>query len=463
MPDVGIYARISSDREGDGLGVRRQLQDCEKLAQVRGWRVVDRYVDEDVSAYNGHIRPEYRRLLGDLRDGTIEGVVVWHLDRLHRRPKELEEFIELCDEHGVSALASVSGDIDLGTHDGQLMARVLGAFARKESDDKSRRIRRKHEELAQAGKLAGGGTRPYGFEDDRRTIREAEAIVVRECTKRVLAGESVRSLCRDLNERGVRTSTGKAWTPQVLRRMLLSGRISGQREHRGELVAKAEWPGIIAVEETTRLRALLLDPARRTNWSARRYLLTKLLRCGRCGAALVARPREGGARAYVCARGPGYAGCGHMHALADPLEAFIVEAVLYRLDSPELAAALRADPSDPDVEAMQAEIDQAQEQLEQLAAMYGRREIALTEWSAARAPVERRLSDARKKLSRLSRTSALDGYVGEAETLRKRWGDLNLSRQRAIVAAVLDHVVVNPGRRGFNRFDPSRFEPVWRA
>ena len=463
MPDVGIYARISSDREGDGLGVRRQIADCERFAAARGWHVVDRYIDDDVSAYNGRVRPEYRRMLGDLRNGLIEGVVVWHLDRLHRRPKELEEFLELCDEHGVTALASVSGDIDLGTHDGQLMARVLGAFARKESDDKSRRIRRKHEELAQAGKLVGGGTRPYGFEDDRRTIRESEAIVIRECARRVLAGEAIRSVCADLNEREVRTSTGKAWTPHVMRRMLLSGRISGQREHRGELVAKAEWPGIIAGEDTTRLRALLLDPARRTNWSARRYLLTKLLRCGRCGETMVARPREGGVRAYVCARDPGYSGCGHMHVLADPLEAFIVEAVLYRLDSPELAAALRGDPSDPDVEAMQAEIDQAQEQLEQLAGMYGRREIALTEWSAARAPVERRLSNARKELSRVSRMSALDGYVGEGAALRERWSDLNLSRQRAIVAAVLEHLVVQPGRRGYNRFDPNRFEPIWRA
>ena len=463
MADVGVYARISSDREGDGLGVRRQLADCERLAEARHWRVVDRYVDDDVSAYSGRVRPEYRRMLDDLRHGVIKGVVVWHLDRLHRRPKELEEFLEVCDAHGVTALASVSGDINLGTHDGQLMARVLGAFARKESDDKSRRARRKHEELAQAGRIGGGGTRPYGFEADRKTIRQSEATIIRECARRVLAGESIRSVCRNLNERQVPTSTGTTWTQHVMRRMLMSGRISGQREHRGELIATAEWPGVICPAETAKLRALLSDPARRTNRSARRYLLNRLLRCGLCGATLVSRPREGGARGYVCARGPGYSGCGHMYALADSLEAFVVEAVLYRLDSPELAAALRGDPSDPDVEAMQAEIDQSQEQLEQLAVMYGRREIALQEWSAARAPIEKRLTDARKRLSHLSRTSALDGHVGAGGALRERWGSLSLSRQQAIVAAIVEHVVVNPGRRGYNRFDATRFEPVWRV
>ena len=78
---AGIYARISSDREGDGLGVARQLDDCERLAERKGWRVVDRYVDDDVSAYSGRRRRHYARMLDDLRAGVIDGVVVCHLDR----------------------------------------------------------------------------------------------------------------------------------------------------------------------------------------------------------------------------------------------------------------------------------------------------------------------------------------------------------------------------------------------
>jgi site-specific DNA recombinase len=49
---AGIYARISSDREGDGLGVSRQLEDCERLAERKGWQVVEQYVDDDVSAWS---------------------------------------------------------------------------------------------------------------------------------------------------------------------------------------------------------------------------------------------------------------------------------------------------------------------------------------------------------------------------------------------------------------------------
>src|SRR5438034_8339473 len=210
---AGIYARISSDREGDGLGVNRQLEDCKQLAGLRGWQVVETYVDDDVSAYGGKPRPEYGRMLHDLRTGTITGVLVYHLDRLHRQPKELEEFFEVCKDAGVDDLATVTGRIDLADPDGQFQARILGAVAKKESDDKSRRIRRKHAELAVNGKVSGGGSRPYGYEADKLTVRPAEAAVIKDCARRLLAGEPVRSIAADLNERGVPSAGGGLWSP----------------------------------------------------------------------------------------------------------------------------------------------------------------------------------------------------------------------------------------------------------
>ena len=203
--------------------------------------VADRYVDADVSAYSGKRRPEYQRLLADIEGGHIDAVVVWAVDRLVRQPRELEHFLDVCDAAGLANLASVTGDLDLAIHDGRLMARILGAFARKESDDKSRRIRRKARELAEAGKVGGGGTRPYGFEADRTTICESEASVIREAAQRVVAGESIRSIVADLNDRCIPTVMGGEWKTPNLRRIVSSPRTSGQREHQGVIVADAEW------------------------------------------------------------------------------------------------------------------------------------------------------------------------------------------------------------------------------
>jgi DNA invertase Pin-like site-specific DNA recombinase len=465
MPSAAaVYARISSDPGGDQLGVKRQIADCQTFAEHRGWPIREVYVDDDRSAYSGKPRPEYRRMLADIREGAIDAVVVWHLDRLHRQPRELEEFFEVCDGAKLRAMASISGDIDLSTDDGRFLARILGAVARKESDDKSRRITRKHLELAQSGRDVGGGDRPFGWHADRLTIEPTEAAAVREAAARIRAGDSLRGVASDWNARGITSVRGRPWSVQVLRRMLLSARLSGQRSYHGEIVARGEWEPILTDEDTSQLRAILTDPARLTRRTVRRYLLSGgLLRCKLCNAVMVARPRGDGTRRYVCAKGPGLSGCGRVAILSDPLEELITEAVLYRLDTPELAAALAGVArEDAEADAAQASVAADRAQLEELARAYGERLITFPEYLAARKPIETRLDAVQRKVSRLTETTALEGHIGDADALRSSWADLPLTRQRGIVAAVLDRAVIGPAVRGRNRFDPERVEPVWR-
>jgi len=80
-----------------------------------------------------------------------DAVLVYNLDRLHRRPVELEEFVTLCEKAGVREVATVTADIDLGNDDGLFMARIFAAFAAKESGRRSARIRRKMDQNATAG------------------------------------------------------------------------------------------------------------------------------------------------------------------------------------------------------------------------------------------------------------------------------------------------------------------------
>jgi hypothetical protein len=312
--------------------------------------------------------------------------------------------------------------------------------------------------------MAGGGSRPFGYLADRRTIDPDEAAIVREAAERILAGDALRSLANDFNARGIKTVSGSPWKTQVLRRMLLSARISGQREHHGAIVAPGEWGAIITPEQTAALRALLSDPARRTNRAVRRYLLTGILRCGLCECPLIGRPRSDGTRRYICAKAPGLSGCGGVAIIADTLERFIVEAVLHRLDSPALATALDgADAPSELLSAVRIDAETSQRELEQLAAAYGERQIGWTEFLAARKPIEARIDAAKRTLARHSRANAVMPYVGASSKLREAWPELSLSRQRAVVAAVLDRVLIRRATRGRTSFDEARVEPVWRV
>ncbi|MGZ6528310.1 MAG: recombinase family protein, partial [Actinomycetota bacterium] len=73
----------------------RQEADCRDLVARREWAVAGVYVDDDRSAYSGKPRPGYEELIADLKAGRINAVVAWHPDRLHRSPRELEDFIDL--------------------------------------------------------------------------------------------------------------------------------------------------------------------------------------------------------------------------------------------------------------------------------------------------------------------------------------------------------------------------------
>src|SRR5918997_310348 len=420
---AAIYCRISLDRAGAGLGVARQEEDCRELATRLGWPVADVYVDNDVSAYSGKPRPAWQQLLAHVESGAVDAVLCWHVDRLTRSPRELEDVTDLADRHGL-ALATVTGDIDLQSPTGRMVARLLGASARYESEHKRERQRRQIQQAAEAGHQVAGGRRPYGYALQRGSGRitasadPVEGPIVRDCARRVLAGESIASIVRDLNQRGVLTSAGNPWNRTTLRRMLCSARISGRREHIstdsyqgvrplvGEIVSTtSDWPAIISVADSDRLRALLTRPERRiTTGGARKHLLSGILHCARCGQPMVGRSSRGVLR-YVCNRNPdgGKGACGRMYITAAPTDAHIRDLVLTALDSPAMAQRLQQrDNPDPDVH---ARIRADEDALESLAADHGNGEISRAEWKAARTPIVTRLEAARSQLAQCTQTT----------------------------------------------------------
>jgi site-specific DNA recombinase len=246
------------------------------VAERHGWAIAEVYTDDDISAYSGKPRPSYRRLLVDIEAGRRDGLIVWHPDRLHRSPRELEEFIDLVERTSVPVGTVTAGEYDLTTPTGRGTARIVGVVARMESEHKSERLRRKALELAENGKLPfGGGRRPFGYEPDRVTVRQDEAVLIRQAAARVLSGDGLRTIVADWQARGIQPVSGPQWSTMSLRRLLRSGRITGWREHHGRLTAKAEWEAIIDADTGRRLRRVLDDPLRFNGGATARSYLAK--------------------------------------------------------------------------------------------------------------------------------------------------------------------------------------------
>lgn len=460
---VAVYVRISQDRTGEELGVKRQEDDCRAEAARRGWTVAEVYRDDDLSAYSGKTRPAYERMLADLADGRRDGVIVWHMDRLHRQPRELERFVDTCTLARVRDVVTLSGDIDLAKGDGLLMARLLAAVAANESDSKRRRGARKALEIAQSGRPLMGGPRPFGFLEDKVTHHPTEAPVIRDLAARALAGETLISLATWLQANGVKTVGGKEWRTNTVRQFLTNPRTWGMRVHQGQVIGSGAWEPIIIAEDGERLRRLLLDPARRTNRSARRYLLTGMLRCGKCAGRLYSMPKNG-RRRYGCAMGPDARGCGGVFIYAEMLERFITEAVLYRLDSPTMHEVLTGTEGEDDrARDLAGAMETDTARLGELATTWADGEISKAEWLKARDRIETRLEATRREFYQVTHRDAVAAYVGRGDELREQWDGLTLSRQVAIVKAVLSTATILPaavpGRHGL---DPDRVQPEWR-
>lgn len=458
---AAIYARISSDVEGSGLGVTRQLQDCRSLVKARGWGIGQEYVDNDLSAYTGKARPGFQRMLDDIKDGIRDGVMVYHPDRISRDPLEFERFLANMRAAGIRHIHSFVGDLDIGSDDGLVFARLFAALAAGESATKSRRVRRKLDEIAAAGKPHGGYQRPFGYEADKITVRPAEAVVIRELAARFIAGESAGSLCTWLDETGIRTINGKPWRTPTLRAMLASGRIAGLRRHRGEIVGPAVWQAIITPGDRDKILARMAQVAMTKRRTPQRYLLSGLLRCGRCSGTLFSSPRAT-TRRYVCLSGPDHGGCGGITVTAVPLESLITDAVLYRLDTPELAAAL-AGRAAADAYAAAAADSLAEDRAlrEELADLYATKQINATDWGRALRIIEDRVRDSERQLSRAIHTEAIVG-LARGDALSEQWSGLAFSRRTAVVRAVVDHAVIRPGTPGAQSLDRNRVQIVWR-
>jgi DNA invertase Pin-like site-specific DNA recombinase len=259
---------------------------------------VDTFQDNDVSATSGRVRPGYERMMAAIGAGHLRGLVVWDVDRLTRTPRELEDIIDHADRMGLR-LASVGGDIDLATEQGRMMARMKGTVARYEVEQSSRRLRRKHAQMAADGRH--NGPRPFGWDlvtvqtgdvgKSELRLNKAEAAVIRECVSRVLQGEAIWKLRNDLNRREITTATGGEWQTQTLRRMLLRWRNCGVRTYHGKAAGRGQWEPIINQETHERVVATLTDPSRRTNnrGTAVRYLLTGKALCGVCRRPMVGK------------------------------------------------------------------------------------------------------------------------------------------------------------------------------
>src|SRR4051812_49616854 len=102
-----------------------------------------------------------RYLMQAIAVGEVHSVLAWAPERLHRSPRELEDFLELIEHHGVVVDTVKAGTWNVSTSHGRLVARMLGAVSRAESERTGERVSRAHQQAKAQGRWRG--PIPYGM------------------------------------------------------------------------------------------------------------------------------------------------------------------------------------------------------------------------------------------------------------------------------------------------------------
>lgn len=454
-----IYTRVSLDRTGEALAVARQEQECRDHAARLGLDVVAVYSDNDISATNGKVRPDFEAMLAAQPDA----IIAWHQDRLLRLTRDLERVIAL----NVPVYTVTAGTLDLTTPAGRAVARTVAAWSQYEGEQKATR-----QVAANVQRAANGvhqGRIGYGYRrvGAAMVLHDAEAATIRSAVQRVLDGESLRAICKDLDAEGTPTpGSGERWNSTTLKQVLLRPSLAGLTVHRGQVVGRAPESAARVFDEDTheRIKAVLTDPSRRTGTPGRapKYLLGGIARCGRCdgimvrGVGRMTTTKAGGIKrqpsSYVCGQ------CFRVRRKQTDVDTLVEGIIVGRLQMPDAAQLFSAgDPAA--LQGARDSIEALDARLANAADMFATGDIDAAQLT--------RITE-RLRVDRAQAAAALDAALPAAlpaELVTSRaaevWAALSMDTKRAVLASLVT-VTIMPSGSG-KAFDPDSVQVRWRG
>ncbi|MCL2077784.1 MAG: recombinase family protein [Oscillospiraceae bacterium] len=272
-----IYIRVSTDAQREeGYSIDAQKEMLTAYCVSKGIKDYDYYIDGGFTGSNIE-RPELGRLIEDIKNGLVDRVLVYKLDRLSRSQKDTLYLIEdVFNPHGVDFL-SLNESMDTSTPLGRLMLGILSAFAQLERENIRERTRMGMKERVKAGLWMGGGRIPFGYDYDKGQgilIPNQDADTVRKIYDLYLEGYSCAKIAQMVGLKYEKLAM------QILTRKSNAGFINYNGE---EYIGKHE--PIISLETYQKAMDYMLSRSV-FRPSDSNYLLTGLLVCGKCGAKL---------------------------------------------------------------------------------------------------------------------------------------------------------------------------------
>ena len=200
---VYVYCRVSSAEQVNGYSLGEQEDRVRKYCDSLGWTVIDVFVDGGYSGASTN-RPALSEMIEKIKEGKVDCVVVYKLDRLSRSQKDTLALIEDVFLANHTDFVSITENFDTSTPFGKAMIGILSVFAQLERETIKERMSIGREARAKEGKWNGGGYVPFGYEyiDGQLIVNDFEALQVREVFDRFNSGDSLNQIMKDFDSIG---------------------------------------------------------------------------------------------------------------------------------------------------------------------------------------------------------------------------------------------------------------------
>lgn len=373
------YARFSSDRQHES-SIEAQHDAISAYAAQKHIRIVEQYVDRALSGKTDN-RPEFQRLLSDLKHRKVDLVLVHKTDRFARNRYDAAIYSRVIKQRG-ARLVAVSQDFGDGP-EAVILEALMQGMAEYYSLNLATEVIKGRKVAISKGRHAGG-TYPFGYTSDGQggyAIVEIEAYYIRRLYQAVIDGTPPYThIIKEMRDLGVKGRRGRYLAPGNVSAMLKLPIYAGIYEARaGDATSRIEnnHPAIVSketYEEAVRIMEARKNVGRRPKNA---YLCTGLVRCGVCGAVVYGHTsRKEGKEycTYVCGKSCGLrsirapeldqAAREYVHALLRPqVREQLVQALTIYMDEQRKQARRRVPGAKREIAKLQAQIDTIMENM----------------------------------------------------------------------------------------------------